>query len=1009
MDYQKFIQELPTLYENWGQKSIHPKSEHFQEILDRVRGSTTTNIMQLLNFAVECMETDEIYGQIGCLPVEIAIAALLDRPDRMACVVGNFSQFDPSGETQEKFIDRLSDFNLEEQVIFCDRQVEEFFFDLRETLPASKIGVYFYDGSHDYRSQMLALLMAKNFLAERALMIINGSQWSSVQQAIGDFLAANCQAELWLDLPNWSNGIYILSWDVEREITYNWSDFQADFRNEIFIQANEQFNLEFEENKLKNVESIYKEGLSLQHLGRFNEAEAKYKEVLQWDKNHANAWHNLGMLYYMNKQYQDALAMLGKSLSIDPYPAQYHYSFGLVLEKIGNLGEAIRAYEQAIDRDPQSIDAYNNLGNIWLQAGNLERAEAIYRHAIAANPNHFGSYLNLGNILKAKNQLDEAIQNYEKSLQLKPRDPDILSNLGLAFEAKQDPIQAAEYFGYAAYRQGKYAEAIAHYQKFSSERIGDINFYIALAECYKELHQPESAIATYEEGIKHHPDSSSLYFMLIINLQDFGLTEEAIKVATKAAELLPNDLALKLEKQRLMPILYESTEEIDYYRSRFTQHLENLIQQTRLDASETLDKAVRALGLRTNFYLQYQGKNDLELQKKYGQFVYQVMGAKYPQWIQPLLMPPVNESGKIRIGYISRCMYSHTVGLLTIGWLKNHDPQKYEIYCYYDGQKRDAITQQFWLYSHSFHHIPNDLEAICQQVIADNLHVLVILDIGMIPEYTQIAGLRLAPIQCTTWGHPITSGLPTIDYFLSSELMEPENGQEHYSEQLICLPNIGISYSKPVPPENPKTRAEFHIPENAIVYLSCQSLYKYLPQYDYIFAAIARRVPTAKFAFISSHLSNALTEKFRQRLKRAFAQVGLDSEEYCLLLPRLKSHEYKSLNLVSDIFLDTLAWSGGNTTLEAVAFNLPVVTCPGEFMRGRHSYAIVKMLGVTETIAANESEYIEIAVRLGLDPEWRQSIVQKTIENNSRVFEDKTCVRALEEFYDRVVRENQPK
>jgi predicted O-linked N-acetylglucosamine transferase (SPINDLY family) len=269
---------------------------------------------------------------------------------------------------------------------------------------------------------------------------------------------------------------------------------------------------------------------------------------------------------------------------------------------------------------------------------------------------------------------------------------------------------------------------------------------------------------------------------------------------------------------------------------------------------------------------------------------------------------------------------------------------------------------------------------------------------------TQLGGLRLAPVQCTTWGHPVTSGLPTIDYFLSSELMEPENAQDHYCEKLIRLPNIGICYAKPSISKPTRTRSTFHLRENTVIYLSCQSLYKYLPQFDYIFAQIAQRVPQAQFAFISSH-TTAITAQFQSRLRRAFAKLGLDSEDYCVVVPRLGRPDYFNLNLLSDIFLDTLSWSGCNTTLEAIACGLPVVTCPGKFMRSRHSYGILKMMGVTETIAQSEAEYVEIAIRLGLDAEWRQTIAQKVYQRHNLVYDDKTCVTALESFYKRVVLE----
>jgi len=188
------------------------------------------------------------------------------------------------------------------------------------------------------------------------------------------------------------------------------------------------------------------------------------------------------------------------------------------------------------------------------------------------------------------------------------------------------------------------------------------------------------------------------------------------------------------------------------------------------------------------------------------------------------------------------------------------------------------------------------------------------------------------------------------------------------------------------------------------VYLSCQSLYKYLPQYDFIFPAIAQQVPQAQFVFLADVTGEHTTAVFRQRLQQAFAQLGLDGDTYCVFLPRLTQSDYFNLNGVSDIYLDTLDWSGGNTTLEAIACHLPVVTCPGAFLRGRHSYAILQQLEVTDTIAQNPREYVQIAIRLGLDPLWREEIVQRLVQGSDRLYDDLTCVRALEAFYQGVIK-----
>jgi predicted O-linked N-acetylglucosamine transferase (SPINDLY family) len=1030
MDYQRFFEQLPTLYETWGQEGVRPKSNRFQSVLDQVQSMTTANVMQLLNFAVECMESDEVYCEIGCFQGGSLIGALLEHPERMAYAIDNFSEFDPWGNSSEQLMENLENFKLEEQVYFCNQDFEKFFLNLRELNLEDKIGVYFYDGAHDYRSQLMGWLLVRPFLAKQAVIVTTYSNWQAAQQANCDFMAVNSTGKLsryLLPFPSsnhpFEQGVQVFSWDADESSNYTGSLWQLE-RNQSLIK--DIYSLQPEKKEL--VDSLYKKAIEidiseslaaglaagktytpefLQQIRKdLIKAEEKYKEVLQWDKDNIDVLLRLGRLYYVLEQYQESLQMLLRSLDLEPSGAVGHYLLGTVLEKIGRIPQAIQAYQEAISLNPKYIDAYNNLGNILFQAGELEQAESVYSQAIAANPEHFGSYLNLGNVLVVGQHVEKAIATYETALKLSPNNPDILYNLGVAHQAKNNLPKAYLCFGNAFYYQEKYEEAINEYQKFLENQTGNVDFYLLLSYCYQKLKRHEEAIKVCRESLLLYPTEARIYKCLVLLLQEFGRTQEAIKVATEASILLPDNLSLRLAKYLTLPILYETQEEIEFYRCQFSQGLEAVIQQTPLDTPEAINNAFTGIGTDTNFYLQYQGKNDLELQKKYGQFVHRIMAARYPQWAEHLPMPSLDPNGKIRIGYISDSMRLNWVSKLYLGWLQNFDRQKFEVYCYYTDSVRDQVTHQFYLFSNTFYHIPDDLEAACKQIITNQLHILVFPDIGMNPLITQIAGLRLASVQCTTWAHPVTSGLPTIDYFLSSDLMEPENGQEHYSEQLIRLHNIAFSYPKPSIPEVSKTRLDFQLREDAVVYLSCQSLSKYLPQYDYIFPEIAQRVSSAQFCFISSYESPQITRAFQQRLQGAFAKFGLKMEDYCVIVPRQYTISYLNLMLASDIFLDTFSWSGGLTTLDAIACDLPIVTCPGELMRGRQSYAFLKIMGVTETIAKNEAEFIEIAVKLGRDSAWRDSLVQQMRQRHSYIYDDKLCIEALEEFYQRVVQEH---
>jgi predicted O-linked N-acetylglucosamine transferase (SPINDLY family) len=99
--------------------------------------------------------------------------------------------------------------------------------------------------------------------------------------------------------------------------------------------------------------------------------------------------------------------------------------------------------------------------------------------------------------------------------------------------------------------------------------------------------------------------------------------------------------------------------------------------------------------------------------------------------------------------------------------------------------------------------------------------------------------------------------------------------------------------------------------------------------------------------------------------------------------------------------LDSIGWSGGNTTLEAIAQDLPVVTHEGQFMRGRISAGILRMMGMPETIASTIDEYVALAVRMGADPAWRMALKDRVAIDKERLYRDRTCIAALEAFLER--------
>jgi predicted O-linked N-acetylglucosamine transferase (SPINDLY family) len=410
-----------------------------------------------------------------------------------------------------------------------------------------------------------------------------------------------------------------------------------------------------------------------------------------------------------------------------------------------------------------------------------------------------------------------------------------------------------------------------------------------------------------------------------------------------------------------------------------------------------------AIGSHQPFYLPYQGCNDRELQTLYGSLVCKTLAAKYPP---PVLPNSPASHEPIRLGIVSGFFRQHSNWKIPIkGWLKQLDRNRFHVSGYYTAGERDGETDVATALCQRFVQGPLSLDAWRHAILEDAPHVLLFPEIGMDKVSAQLAAQRLAPVQCCSWGHPVTSGFPTIDYFISSDLMEPAGAAAHYSEQLIRLPNLSIYYEPVDVPSDRIDRAELGLRTSAVVYWCCQSLPKYLPQFDEVFARIAAEVPDCQFAFIEFGGGRGVTEMFRARLERAFNQAGLSAGDHCVFLPRLAPDRFVAAIGQCDVVLDSIGWSGCNSILEGLVHNIPIVTLAGEMMRGRHAAAILDRMDVRDTTAQTIDEYISIAGLLGRNKARRIELSAEIARKKHHVYRDGDCVLALEAFLDRAVRE----
>jgi len=332
------------------------------------------------------------------------------------------------------------------------------------------------------------------------------------------------------------------------------------------------------------------------------------------------------------------------------------------------------------------------------------------------------------------------------------------------------------------------------------------------------------------------------------------------------------------------------------------------------------------------------------------------------------------------------------------GWLGQLDRARFELIGYHTSNRRDAYTMRAVSLCDRFVQGPMSADAWRARIIADAPHVLIYPEIGMDSMAAQLASQRLAPVQCNALGHPETSGMPTVDYFLSSAAMEPPDGDAHYTEQLVRLPGLSVFYEPRDVRPTEVTRASMGLRTGLPVFWCGQSLYKYLPQYDEVFPRIVREVGPCQFAFIVYPFGTHVTALFRARLERTFAAYGLDAAAHCVFLPRLNGDEFADTAGQCDIVLDSLGWAGFNSNLESMVHNRPIVAFEGALMRGRHTAAALRLMGMHELVATTVADYVAIAVRLARDSSLRAAVGQQIAEGKSYIFRDRDTITALEAF-----------
>ena len=669
----------------------------------------------------------------------------------------------------------------------------------------------------------------------------------------------------------------------------------------------------------------------------------------------------------------------------------------------GDLAAAVAACRRALELQPDWAAAYVTMGNVQQASGLLEEAMQCYSEAIALNPDFAEAYTNLGSMLYKQGRLVEAIVNYSKAIELKPSLAAAYWNLAAVLKQQGQPDAASAY-------EQKALELNPH--------LAEVDFHLNLGYKLARQGQLDEAVAAWQRAIAFKPDLAEAYCQIGIVLRHQGKFKDAIPNLQKALEIKPDfisahqhlcgilrdtsDLAaarqavhkysqMCAETDPIMTAIYfVSTYQVSGLNQiagdRFLE-LESYLQHNLETASSVEIKSLYANFLFSTPYL----RDNLAANSK----LYRLISQKYiDQCIKPNFSQPANYSfkptalkGKLKIGFLSNHFSRHSVGWCSADIIRELSDITPHLYLY--ASERiipDALTQQFdslgkLTFPKTY---PNGLAnsaEIIDKIQQDELDVLVDLDSLSVPVHADILYHKPAPV-CVSWLGFDAPYISPENYFLTDWHSHPAGREKYYDEQLIRMPDsfVAVSGFQRYGVDPVALRKSNRIGLDQIVYLCVAPGRKFNRELVKAQIAILKEVPNS--ILIHKALGDAAV--FEGAYHQACEAEGVGRHRIKFLPRFATEEEHRIIYLLADVLLDSYPYNGGTHTLEALWFNLPVVTRTGEQFLSRMGYSFLQALGIEAGVAWSWSEYVDWGVKLGKDGELRNAIKAQLVKSKDR-------------------------
>ncbi len=742
-----------------------------------------------------------------------------------------------------------------------------------------------------------------------------------------------------------------------------------------------------------NISAAIETAVQHHQAGRYAEAAAGYKQVLDIESTHPDALHLSGLLAHQNGDNETAVYLIGRAIhaspkeyifycnlgaaylgmgnvdnaievlrmgiKLNPNYAELHYNLGLALTRLGRLNAAVASYQRTLALRPEYAEAYNNLGLILKDQGALEEAIGCYRKALALKPDFAEAYGNIGNVLIEQGRVEDALTCVRQALEINPHYVEGHNNLGRmlhdmgrweeaanclhqALMLKPDFIEAHTNLGNVLKDQGKLNEAVASHQQALILKPNFPEAHYNLGNAFKAWNKLSEAVVSYRQALALKPDFPEAH-------NNLGITFTIQGRLVNATDCYRTALSIRPAYSEAHSSLIFAQDMLDGVTTEGMQ-----AERKRWDTAH----AAQLLDTRAH------GNS-------------------------------VHPNRRLRIGYVSGDFRMHSAAHVFGSMLVNYDREQFDVYAYSNFTREDAFTRLFHQNVTHWKNIAGLSDGVVAELIRqDGIDILVDLSGHSAENRLLIFARKPAPVQITAWGYATGTGMRAMDAFLADPIAVPQDEKQYYTEDVRYLPSI-VNYFNPQP--FPSINALPALSNQAITFGSCNRLAKISEQAYATWAQVLQAVPGSRMLLKTGELDDPGA---RAGVLERFTRSGIAAERIILLGSTSWDEHVATFNQI-DIALDPFPHCGGVTALEGLMMGVPMVTLQWHTLVGRLSASMLHTLELTDWIAQTPEQYIEIAVQKSRNLQALSQLRQELRDKFSAsvIGDTQAYARAVEQEY----------